>query len=57
MHSKATTAKDYLTELPKDRRMAIEAVREVILTNLPSGYEEAMNWADARDDFAKLHHP
>jgi hypothetical protein len=44
MQSKATTVEDYLAELPKDRRMAIEAVREVILTNLPAGYEEVMNW-------------
>jgi hypothetical protein len=44
MQSKATTVKAYLAEMPKDRRMAIEAVREVILTNLPAGYEEVMNW-------------
>ena len=31
------------SELPEDRRIAIEAVREVILTHLPAGYEEAMN--------------
>ncbi len=44
MRSEATTAEQYLAELPDDRREAIEAVRAVILENLPAGYEEAMNW-------------
>jgi uncharacterized protein YdhG (YjbR/CyaY superfamily) len=44
MQSKAATVEQYLEELPDDRRMAIEAVRETILANLPEGYEEAMNW-------------
>jgi uncharacterized protein YdhG (YjbR/CyaY superfamily) len=44
VRSEATTAEQYLTELPDDRREAIEAVRAVILENLPDGYEEAMNW-------------
>ncbi len=44
MQSRATTVSRYLQELPEDRREAIEAVREVILANLPAGYEEVMNW-------------
>lgn len=44
MQSKAATVKDYLAELPADRRQAIETVRKVILKNLPKGYEEVMNW-------------
>jgi uncharacterized protein YdhG (YjbR/CyaY superfamily) len=44
VRSEATTAEQYLAELPDDRREAIEAVRAVILANLPAGYEEAMNW-------------
>lgn len=45
MQSKAATVKDYLAELPADRRVAIEAVRAVILANLDkSGYEEAMSY-------------
>jgi hypothetical protein len=44
MQSNATTVTDYLAELPADRRTALEAVRQAILANLPSGYEEAMNW-------------
>ena len=44
MRSDATTIEQYLAELPQDRRAAIEQVREVVLENLPAGYEEAMNW-------------
>ena len=44
MKSKATTAADYLAELPPERRQIIEKVREIILKNLPKGYEEAINW-------------
>lgn len=40
----ATTVKQYLDELPPDRREAISEVREVILKNLPEGYVEAMRW-------------
>jgi uncharacterized protein YdhG (YjbR/CyaY superfamily) len=44
MKSDANTVEQYLAELPEDRRAEIEAVRRVILENLPQGYEEAMNW-------------
>lgn len=44
MRSDATTVEAYLAELPKERREAIAAVRNVILENLPNGYEETMNW-------------
>ena len=44
MRSEATTVDQYLAELPDDRREALEAVRAVVLKNLPDGYEEAMNW-------------
>lgn len=42
MHSKAATVKEYLASLPADRRVAIEAVRAVILKNLGKGFEEGM---------------
>ncbi|MBC7782799.1 MAG: DUF1801 domain-containing protein [Burkholderiales bacterium] len=42
MISKAKTVKDYLAELPADRRAAIEAVRKVIRQNLDKGFEEGM---------------
>jgi uncharacterized protein YdhG (YjbR/CyaY superfamily) len=44
MQSKAATVKEYLKELTPERREQVEAVREVILDNLPEGYEEVMNW-------------
>jgi uncharacterized protein YdhG (YjbR/CyaY superfamily) len=44
MRSEANTVDEYLAELPPDRREAIGAVRQVILENLPAGYEETMNW-------------
>ena len=44
MRSSASTVEQYLSELPDDRREAIETVREIILKNLPEGYEEVMNW-------------
>jgi len=44
MRSEATTVEGYLAELPAERREAIEAVRSVILENLPDGYVESMNW-------------
>src|SRR5262245_12097077 len=42
--SKAKTVKEYLAELPPDRRAALQAVREVILKNLDGGYEEGMQY-------------
>lgn len=40
--SKAATVSAYLAELPSDRREALQAVREVIVRNLPSGFSEGM---------------
>ena len=39
-----TTATDYLASLAQDRREVISAVRELILRNLPEGYQETINW-------------
>lgn len=44
MRSDAATVDGYLESMPEDRREAILEVREVVLANLPDGYEEAMNW-------------
>ena len=46
MQSKAATVLEYLAELPPDRRKTLETVRQVIIKNLPEGYEEAMNWGN-----------
>lgn len=42
--SRAKTVAQYLRELPGDRREAIAGVRKIILKNLPSGYQESMQW-------------
>ncbi|CCH29211.1 DUF1801 domain-containing protein [Actinosynnema sp. NPDC047251] len=44
VQSKAATVEEYLGELPDDRRDAVAEVREVILANLPEGYDEGMAW-------------
>lgn len=44
MQSKATTVKQYLAELPPDRRAALETVRKVILDNLDKDFEEGMSY-------------
>ncbi|NNC80987.1 MAG: DUF1801 domain-containing protein [Acidimicrobiales bacterium] len=44
VQSSATTVKDYLAELPEERRKAISKVRAVIRKNLPKGIVETMNW-------------
>ncbi len=44
MQSDAKTPEEYLTELEPKRREAISAVRDVILDNLPDGYEEVMQY-------------
>lgn len=44
MRSDADSVQEYLQELPDERRQALATVRQVVLDNLPAGYEEAMNW-------------
>lgn len=44
MQSRAKTVKEYLAELPPDRRAAIRAVRQVILENLDKRMEEGMGY-------------
>ena len=44
MQSKASTVEQYLSELPEDRRKALEAVRQVILENLDKDYEEGIQY-------------
>lgn len=40
----ASTVKEYLAALPADRRAAIQAVREVVLSNLDKDYEEGIQY-------------
>lgn len=42
MQSKAATPEQYLSELPEDRKPAMEKLRETITDNLPEGFSESM---------------
>jgi hypothetical protein len=44
VHSEAATVDEYLAELPDDRREALSAVLQIILTNLPDGFAETMQY-------------
>jgi Domain of unknown function (DU1801) len=44
MTSKAELPEDYIEELPEDRKPVMQALREAILTNLPQGFQEIMNY-------------
>ncbi|MEA2010093.1 MAG: DUF1801 domain-containing protein, partial [Actinomycetota bacterium] len=42
--SNATTVEQYLAEVSDDRRGDVEAIRNLVLENLPDGYVETMRW-------------
>ena len=42
--SKSTTVKQYLSELPEDRRQDLTKLVNLVRKNLPKGYEEVMAW-------------
>lgn len=44
MQSKATTPEEYLAELPVDRQVAMQKLRNVALKNLPNGFVEQMSY-------------
>ena len=44
MRSDATTVEEYLDELPPERRVVVESVRNLVLDHLPEGFRESMNW-------------
>ncbi len=44
MQSKAANVEQYLKEIPADRRNDINAIRGVLKTHLPEGYEEIMQY-------------
>ena len=44
MRSTATTVDEYLEGLSPERREAVSAVRQAVLSNLPDGYEEMMDF-------------
>jgi hypothetical protein len=44
MQIKATSPEEYLEKLSDERRKAVRKLREVILENLPKGFEEVMSY-------------
>lgn len=44
MQSKANSVQQYLTELPEDRKEAINKLRNVILECIPEGFQECMSY-------------
>lgn len=44
MQSKAPTPQDYINELPADRKVVIQKLRETINENLPKGFKESMGY-------------
>jgi Domain of unknown function (DU1801) len=44
MSSKVELPQDYIDALPDDKKQAVLAIREAILSNLPKGYEEVMSY-------------
>ena len=44
MTSDAKNPEEYINSLPEDRKVSIEKLRNVILKNLPKGFQEGMNY-------------
>ena len=44
MKIEANTIQEYISQLPEDRKEAIENLRKIISENLPNGFEEQMSY-------------
>ena len=44
MKYEANSPKEYMAQLPEDRKPVLSKMREVILANLPKGFEETMSY-------------
>ena len=44
MQSKANTPEQYLNQLPQDRKLVMTKLRDIILKNLPKGFEECISY-------------
>lgn len=44
MRSDATNVADYLDEIAETQRDLVVTLRDLVKANLPSGYQETMNW-------------
>lgn len=44
MQSKATSPQEYIDSLPDERKPAVCALRDIVLKNLPDGFQEQMSY-------------
>ena len=44
MQSTAKTADQYIAKLPEDRKEVMQKLRQIVLKNLPKGFEETMQY-------------
>ena len=44
MQYNANTPEEYINQLPEDRKMAVQKLRDVINKNLPKGFKEGINY-------------
>ena len=44
MISEAKNPEEYINSLPEDRKVYMEKLRNVIVKNLPKGFQEGMNY-------------
>jgi hypothetical protein len=44
MSAKANTAEDYILSLEPEKKEALSAIRNTILSNIPNGFEETMSY-------------
>ncbi len=44
MQYKATSAEDYISQVPEERRETLQKLRQVINDNLPEGFEEGIQY-------------
>lgn len=44
MKIEANTPEEYIAKVPEERQKAMDALRKVILDNLPQGFEEVINY-------------
>ena len=44
MQSKSNTPEQYLNQLPQDRKLVMTKLRDIILKNLPKGFEECISY-------------
>ncbi|NCG13826.1 MAG: DUF1801 domain-containing protein, partial [Planctomycetia bacterium] len=44
VQSQAKTPKEYIDQLPEDRRPTMKKLRALVRKNLPKGYQEVIRW-------------